>query len=102
MPKSARCHSDTKRRIRDRDRVRRKGRGNARIKRLRKLIMSRDPVCQRCGCARDKDSPMDHIIPVSQGGAEYDMDNLQGLCKRCHDKKTVREDGGFGNVRKGG
>ena len=26
--------------------------------------------------------------------------NHQSLCKRCHDAKTAREDGGFGNPRR--
>ena len=29
----------------------------------------------------------------------HDPDNLQSLCKRCHDRKTVRYDGGFGRKR---
>lgn len=26
----------------------------------------------------------------------WKKDNHQGLCKRCHDRKTAKEDGGFG------
>lgn len=100
MPRSARCHSGDKRRIRDRERVRRKGRWSARWQRLRLLVIKRDWVCQSCGHPLDHDSPVDHIVAVARGGAEYDMDNLQGLCKWCHDKKTVAEDGGLGR-RKG-
>lgn len=29
----------------------------------------------------------------------WDSNNWQSLCKECHDKKTAREDGAFGNPR---
>lgn len=32
----------------------------------------------------------DHIIQRIKGGADA-LDNLQGLCSRCHDKKSVLE-----------
>ncbi|KAH9599821.1 Helicase [Trypanosoma melophagium] len=33
----------------------------------------------------------DHILPVSQGGGEASMDNLQTLCVACHTEKTISE-----------
>lgn len=57
---------------------------------------------------------VDHIIPhklddaMSSGDAAqivkaqtlfWDHDNWQSMCKTCHDEKTAREDGGFGNAR---
>lgn len=30
---------------------------------------------------------LDHIHPISQGGAIWDRDNTQGLCKSHHNKK---------------
>lgn len=33
----------------------------------------------------------DHIIPVAEGGAEYDLSNGQGACEPCHDEKTRQE-----------
>ncbi len=35
---------------------------------------------------------IDHITPLAQGGAKYDPDNLQPLCKWCHGRKTRAED----------
>ena len=32
-----------------------------------------------------------HITPMAQGGSYDDPDNLQALCKECHDRKTVDE-----------
>lgn len=34
---------------------------------------------------------VDHILPVSQGGAIWDLDNLQLLCETCHNAKTAKE-----------
>lgn len=64
-----------------------------------KLRVNRN--CRRC---LEKHPPktrsstvVDHIIP-HRGDLKlfWDRSNWQGLCKRCHDKKTATEDGGFG------
>jgi 5-methylcytosine-specific restriction protein A len=34
---------------------------------------------------------VDHITPISQGGAVYDLDNLQPLCVPCHARKSGKE-----------
>lgn len=34
---------------------------------------------------------VDHIKPVSMGGEFWDEDNLQPLCKYCHNSKSARE-----------
>ncbi len=43
---------------------------------------------------------VDHIIP-HKGNKKlfWDTNNWQPLCKRCHDRKTATEDGGFGHFR---
>ena len=33
----------------------------------------------------------DHIIPISIGGDEWDIDNIQTLCIRCNKIKTARD-----------
>jgi len=67
-------------------------------KNLRKLILSRDPVCVICN--RNASTVADHIIPHKGSWTLFSdlNDNLQGICIPCHDRKTAREDGGFGNV----
>jgi 5-methylcytosine-specific restriction protein A len=47
-------------------------------------------------------SVVDHVIP-HRGDKRlfWDAGNWQALCKGCHDAKTAREDGGYGNVRSG-
>ena len=46
--------------------------------------------CAACGDESDK-THLDHIIPVSQGGAMWDVRNFQTLCQKCHSIKTKRE-----------
>jgi 5-methylcytosine-specific restriction protein A len=44
---------------------------------------------------------VDHIIPHRGDQALFwDEENWQPLCLVCHNAKTAREDGGFGNQPK--
>lgn len=47
-------------------------------------------TCEVVGCELPAHA-VDHIVPVSLGGAELDPDNLQALCKPHHDTKTQGE-----------
>ena len=43
----------------------------------------------RCSwCNRPGRLEVDHIVPLSKGGARYDPSNLQVLCKPCHITKS--------------
>ena len=45
--------------------------------------------CRKCGNYANE---VDHIQPLHQGGAVYDLANLQALCRfPCHALKTRRE-----------
>ena len=59
----------------------------------------REAVLDRCGrqceirgsrCA-GRATQADHIVPVAEGGGEYDLDNGQGACDPCHAEKTHAE-----------
>ena len=63
----------------------------SRWRRLRRMILNRQPLCP-CGMAA---TDVDHIKPRNAGGDDSPS-NLQGLCKSCHSRKTATEDGGFG------
>ena len=69
----------------------------ARWKRLREMVLSRDPLCVECAKhgVVEASTHVDHITPLAQGGTN-EMSNLQGLCETCHNKKTATHDGGFG------
>ncbi len=60
---------------------------------LRPLVLARDPICRSCGKAPSTD--VDHIEPLRRGG-KNEMNNLQGLCRPCHSRKTAISDGRWG------
>ncbi len=61
--------------------------------RLRKQILVRDSyLCQPCrrrGVLRQA-TEVDHIKPKAQGGQDNE-ENLQSICKACHQSKTGSE-----------
>ena len=68
-----------------------------RWKKFSRTYRARHPVCTICG-SRASDV-VDHIQPHNGNPKLFwDKKNLQALCKRCHDRKTATQDGGFGNV----
>lgn len=49
----------------------------------RQVVLTRDD--RRCtNCGRAGKLEVHHIVPLSQGGAPYDLDNLRSLCRDCH------------------
>lgn len=53
---------------------------------LRRKIIARDGQCLACGS--DEKLQVDHIIPRHRGGDMWDAENLQTLCKNCHERKS--------------
>ncbi len=104
MPDKAKTHSPNSKKAYnlEQGRIRRQRRGpryydTARWKRLRNMVLARDPLCVEClgfGIIRSA-THVDHIKPLSEGGTNH-KDNLQGLCASCHNRKTAKQDGGFG------
>lgn len=62
----------------------------ARHRAWRTAVLARDPICKHPGCIA-RSTEADHIIPIRQGGARFDLANGRGLCKRHHSAKTGRE-----------
>lgn len=58
---------------------------------LSKYIIARDPICKICNRAASREA--DHKTPMARGGDPWDENNLQGVCKPCHSRKTATEDG---------
>ena len=59
----------------------------------RKAVLARDPLCQDgrvCG-GEALSTEVDHIVPLGQGGAPWDVENLQGICGPCHVRKSGAE-----------
>jgi 5-methylcytosine-specific restriction endonuclease McrA len=56
----------------------------------RQLKRKRGGMCQRCGCELKAYSVTHHIIPIEDGGEQYDESNCEVLCRRCHEKHHGR------------
>jgi 5-methylcytosine-specific restriction protein A len=73
---------------------------NNRWKRARLGYLAKHPLCVHCKehglvtLATD----LDHIVPHKGDMIKFwdFANNIQPLCHSCHSKKTVKEDGGFG------
>jgi 5-methylcytosine-specific restriction protein A len=62
---------------------------------LRKAILERDcHICRSCYRQGRVTSAniVDHIISKAKGGTDSE-NNLEAICKECHDKKTIEEQG---------
>ncbi len=69
------------------------------LRRWRKLTVAHrraEPLCRECrknGVIKIG-TLVDHIVAMHDGGAEWDEDNLQTLCDRCHQVKRQLEKNG--------
>ena len=55
----------------------------------RNLLLRDDDICQYCGIvAAPAELTVDHVIPVSRGGAPDRWDNVVLACKRCNWRKA--------------
>ena len=62
------------------------------LQRMRAQLFTSNPLCVMCE-AEGRVTPAtqrDHIIPLSEGGAD-DSSNEQGLCAACHEVKSKAE-----------
>ena len=52
---------------------------------VRDLVLERDHhTCQSSTCCSKENLEVHHIIPIHDGGDEFDMDNCITLCHDCH------------------
>lgn len=56
---------------------------------VREVIYLRDGgICMKCGKrVNKKNFHVDHIIPIANGGAEWDLNNLELSCPQCNLQK---------------
>lgn len=60
---------------------------------IRPDFLRRNPLCAVC-LEQGRTTPaavVDHIVSITDGGSRTDDNNLQGLCKSCHESKTWTE-----------
>lgn len=60
-----------------------------RWRRIRAMKLRNHPVCEVCRLAPA--TQVDHIKAKAHGGDDYDPDNLQSICRPCHQAKTSTE-----------
>lgn len=101
-PGYSRCseHQSKARKISDRKRDNASTRGYGhKWRKSRSDYLLRNPLCHDClnNGLITAASVVDHIKP-HRGNQHlfWDVTNWQPLCEACHNKKTSREDGGFG------
>jgi 5-methylcytosine-specific restriction endonuclease McrA len=63
-------------------------------RRVRQVVYARDGgICMKCGRrVSRKDFHVDHIVPLSQGGDEWDLANLELSCQECNLQKGCRRE----------
>jgi len=72
---------------------------SAQWKAIRAKVLASEPLCRECAKAGRVTAAL-HVDHIDGDSWNNEPDNLQPLCIPCHGRKTVREDGGFGNERK--
>lgn len=61
--------------------------------RVRAMHLNAHPLCRMC-LDHGRVTPatlVDHVVPIVDGGARLDDDNLQSLCVECHARKTAQD-----------
>ena len=70
-------------------------------RKLRARYILEHPFCVECrnrGKLKEAEV-VDHIVPISKGGAPLDESNLQSLCWSCHSSKSIKEGSRFGSCK---
>ncbi len=107
MPMAAPTHANTQRAKRRRNADAQRGNASqrgygARWRKARASYLARNPLCRRCwaeGRAVGA-TEVDHIVPFNgDERLQWDQDNWQPLCHRCHSQKTAAETGGWDKAR---
>lgn len=72
-------------------------------KAARRRFLAANPLCADCAARgiTELATDVDHITPYRRGGDTFAPENLRPLCHRCHSRKTVLHDGGFGRGDRG-
>jgi 5-methylcytosine-specific restriction endonuclease McrA len=61
----------------------RRTRNSARWQKVRALARQRDgDACVHCGATTELE--VHHVVPLANGGSEFELSNLETTCSRCH------------------
>jgi len=69
-------------------------------RKVRAAYLAAHPLCVEddCGAASAIADHLDGMGPLGERGSDWS--NLEAVCKRCHNSRTLRYDGGWGNPRR--
>ena len=97
MPKRSSTHKTTKKKHPSEEgRLSAHARGyDANWRRLRRMVLNERPLCEDCS-ARGRAEEATEVDHIDGNVRNLDGTNLKSLCKSCHSKKTVANDGGLG------
>lgn len=66
-----------------------RGGSSRKYRRAREFVLDDDPLCSDCraiGRVRAAEHTH-HIVPLAEGGAKHDSNNMVGLCREHHQKR---------------
>ncbi len=64
-------------------------------RKVRKMVLAEEPLCRECG-RQGRVTAANEVDHIDGNAFNIERVNLQPLCKPCHSKKTVREQGRWG------
>ena len=64
---------------------------SARWKKVRIKQLSMNPLCINFDTCHNVATIADHIKELVDGGEAFSLDNIQSICKSCHNTKTSQE-----------
>ena len=93
----SRCEKHKRDRQYDRDYDRTRGTAHQRgygvnWQRLRKMVLGAEPLCRHCK-KEGVINPAQEVDHIDGNAYNLEWSNLQPLCKSCHSKKTIKEQG---------
>lgn len=61
---------------------------------IREVVRREEPLCREC-IKTGQITPSNEMDHIDGNALNTERSNLQMLCKACHSRKTIREQGGF-------
>ncbi len=68
---------------------------NRNWRKVRVMVLNEEPLCREC-LKEGKTTPANEVDHIDGDARNLSRENLQPLCKPCHSRKTVREQGRWG------
>lgn len=67
-------------------------------RKIREVVKREEPLCREC-LKTGKITPSNEMDHIDGNAWNTSRDNLEMLCSSCHSRKTIREQGGYGNKK---